>query len=350
MKMPRRSALSSAVLAVLLLAGCGGGGGPTGPGPTVSPSPTGGQAIQVVVFYDENADGVAQVSESGRVPNVEVTIAGRSARAQAGTGLALVEHVANGQHAVSLRADTLPPFFRLGAGVTVSVPLAEGSRIFVPVILPIGTNEPGVYMAFGDSITRGEMVTSDGRYPELLEARLAPHFAWADVSNRGADATNTYAAIERIDRNLDLGRPAYTLIIYGTNDWHLQLCQDDPKCDTVPNLRKVVQAVKQHQSLPMIGTIPPLNPKLVPEGRNQWVRDVNELIKTMAREEGAFVVDVNKAFVDRGGDLSRFFVDDVHPNRDGNAVIADAFFQAIAFGRAAPTTSVASYQLPVTSR
>jgi lysophospholipase L1-like esterase len=320
---------------VLLLAGCGGGG-PTGPGPSSSPSPA-GHPVQVVLFYDENQDGTAQVSESGRVPNVEVTIAGRTARSQTGTGIALVENVPAGQHAVSLRADTLPPFFRLGAGVTVSTPLAEGSRIFVPVILPIGQNHPGVYMAFGDSITRADMLPSDSRYPEMLEARLGPHFAWADVSNRGADATNTYAAIERIDRNLELGNPAYTLILYGTNDWHLQLCQDDPKCDTVPNLRKVVQAVKAHQSLPMIATLPPLNPAIAPPGRNQWVRDVNELIKTMAREEGAFLVDVNKAFVDRGGDLSRFFQDDVHPNREGNAVIADAFFQAIAFGRTAPT-------------
>jgi lysophospholipase L1-like esterase len=342
MKRFPRSPLPPAVLGVILLASCGGGG-PTGPGPSGSPSPPGGQTVQVVVFYDENADGTAQVSESSRVPNVEVAIAGHTARSQTGTGLALVEHVPNGQHAVSLRADTLPPFFRLGGGATVSVPLAEGSRVFVPVILPIGSNQPGVYMAFGDSITRADLLPSDSRYPEMLEARLAPHFAWADVSNRGADATNTYAALSRIDRNLELGNPAVTLILYGTNDWHLQVCQDDPKCDTVPNLRKVVQAVKAHQSLPMIGTLPPLNPTLAPEGRNQWVRDVNELIKTMAREEGAFLVDVNKAFVDRGGDLSRFFQDDVHPNRDGNAVIADAFFQAIAFGRTSPQASSSAF-------
>lgn len=339
MKILRRAPLTSTVLAILMLAGCGGGGGPTGPGPTVSPSPAGGHPVQVVVFYDENADGVAQISEAVRVPNVEVAIAGRTARSQAGTGLALVEHVPAGQHAVALRAETLPPFYRPGAGVTVAAPLGEGSRVFVPLTLPIGDNQPGVYMAFGDSITRGDMLPTDARYPEMLEARLAPHFAWADVSNRGADATNTYEAGERINRNLDLGNPAYTLILYGTNDWHIPVCQDDPKCDTVPNLRNVLKAVKAKQSLPMIATIPPLNPKLAPEGRNQWVRDVNELIKTMAREEGVFLVGVNKAFVDRGGDLSRFFLDDVHPNRDGNAVIADAFFQAIAFGRAAPTAN-----------
>src|SRR5687768_1184362 len=104
MKRSLRPSLPPTVLALLLLAGCGGGG-PTGPGPTSSPSPAGGHPVQVVVYYDENQDGTAQVSESGRVPNVEVTIAGRTARSQAGTGIALVEHVPAGQHAVSLRAD-----------------------------------------------------------------------------------------------------------------------------------------------------------------------------------------------------------------------------------------------------
>ena len=319
------------LLPLLLLAGCGGGS-PTGPGPTGSPSPSGGQTVQVVVYYDENADGIAQPQEQARVPNVEVTIAGRTARSQSGTGVALVEHVPDGSHAVSLRVDTLPPFYRVGAPVTTSIPLGEGSRVFVPVILPIGQNQPDVYMAFGDSITRGEGVTSDGRYPEQLEGKLGPYFGIADVSNRGADATNTYAAVERIDRNLELGNPAYTLILYGTNDWHLAACQDDPKnslCDTVPNLRKVVRETKAHGSLPVIATLPPVNVVLAPSGRNEWIRALNELIKTMAREEGALVVDVYKAFTDKGGDLSRFYIDDVHPNRDGNAILAEAFFQAI---------------------
>ena len=81
-----------------------------------------------------------------------------------------------------------------------------------------------------------------------------------------------------------------------------------------------------------------------PLGRNQWTRDVNELIKTMAREEGALLVDVNKAFTDKGGDLSRFYIDDVHPNREGNTIIADAFFQAIAFGRSAPPATSAPFR------
>ncbi len=321
-------------------AGCGGGtGGPTRPDPVTSPSPVGGSVVQVIVFYDENADGISQTGEPVRIPNVEVTVGGRTARSQTGTGVADLANVPDGSHTVSVLASSLPPFYRPGASVSLTAPLGAGSRVFVPVTLAIGNNQPNVYMAFGDSITRGEDLAGDLRYPSVLEGKLAPHFAGASVSNRGADGTNTYEARERIARNLDLGSPAYTLILYGTNDWNDPVCQDDPRCYTVPNLRLVIQEVKNHGSLPMIATLPPVNPTLSPAGRNRWIQDVNELIKPMAQQEGAFLVDVGKAFADRGGDQSRFFLDHVHLNREGAVVVAEAFFQAIAFGRAAPLTT-----------
>ena len=337
---PSRVLPSLLSLGLALFTACGGGGGgPAGPGPVGSPSPVGGSTVQVIVFYDENADGSAQIGEPVRVPNVEVTIGGRTARSQTGTGVADVSNVPDGSHAVSVAASSLPPFYRPGAPVSLTTPLGQGSRIFVPVTLAIGSNRPNVYMAFGDSITSAEALPGDQRYPSVLEGKLAPHFSGAEVSNRGADGTNTFEARERIKRNLDLGSPAYTLILYGTNDWHDPLCQDDPRCHTVPNLRLVIQAVKDHGSLPMIATLTPVNPTLGPAGRNRWIQDVNDLIRPMAQQEGAFLVDLAKAFADRGGDPSRFFLGDVHLNREGAAVVAEAFFQAIAFGRTAPLAS-----------
>ena len=56
----------------------------------------------------------------------------------------------------------------------------------------------------------------------------------------------------------------------------------------------------------------------------------------MAAQEGAFLVDLYQAFQNQGGDLSRFFEDDVHPNAAGYDVMANAWFEAIAHGRAAP--------------
>jgi lysophospholipase L1-like esterase len=290
--------------------------------------------VSVVVFYDENANGVRDTNEIVHVPDVEVSVGGRTARAEKGTGLALVTGVPAGSHTVGVRADTLPPFYAPGAPVTVQAPVPDGQQVFFPLVLPIGGgNHPNQYNAFGDSITRGDG-SSDGKgYPPRLEAKLAAHFGSASMRSRGAEATNSYEAIERVERNL--ASDAYVLILYGTNDWHIPSCQDAPPCDTVENLRVVVRKVKAAGSLPFIATLTPANPAIVP-GRNQWIAAVDNGIKAMAREEGAFLVDLNLAFQNQGGDLSRFFVDDVHLNDSGYEVVANGFFEAIAHGRAAP--------------
>jgi lysophospholipase L1-like esterase len=311
-------------------AGCGSSGAP---GPTAVPSPT-GTAVTFVLFYDENANAVADPGEVVRVPDVTVSLGSRTARSEENTGRAVVTGVQAGSYTATIRTDTLPPFYQPGAPVTVQVPVAEGSQVFVPVLVPIGNNNPNQYLAFGDSITRGDGSTSGQGYPPRLQARLTSHFGFANVRNRGADATNSYEALERLNRNLF--NDAFALILYGTNDWNIVGCQDNPAlCPTVENLRIVVRRVKAVGTLPFIATLPPVNPA-VNAGRNTWVAAINTGIKAMAAQEGAFVVDLYQAFQNQGGDLSRFFADGVHPNDAGYDVMANGFFEAIAHGRSAP--------------
>jgi len=328
--MPRRSGL----LFLPLLVGLGGCGGSSSPTTPTSPPPPPGTAVTVIVFYDENGNGAHDPDEIIRIPDVEVGVGGRTARSEKGTGRAVVGGVPAGSYPVALRGETLPPFFAPGAPVTVQVPTADGLQVLVPLVLPLGrSNHPNQYNAFGDSITRGEGPFDGNAYPAKLEAKLAAHFGGAFVRSRGAEATNSYEALERLERNL--ANDAYVLILYGTNDWHIPECQDAPPCQTVENLRLVVRRVKAAGSLPFLATLTPANPAIVP-GRNQWIATVGNGLKTMAREEGAFLVDLTLAFQNQGGDLSRFFVDDIHLNAAGHEVVANGFFEAIAHGRAAP--------------
>lgn len=330
-KIPHLSALA------LLVALCACGGGSSGPTPVPSPSTVPGATVTAVLYYDENANGRPDGDEGIRIPDVEVTIGGRSARTEKTTGRAVVTGVPAGTQSVTLRADTLPPFYALEQlSTTVQVSLPEGGQVMVPLTLPIDDNLTNVYMAFGDSITRGDG-SSAGGYPPDLQARLAAHFGGAIVTVHGADSTNSFEGVERVKRNLN-SHPAYTLILYATNDWNAPECQDNPNCPTVGNLRKIVQAVKSYRSLPFLATIPPTNPALTPEGRIKWVADVNNLIRPMAREQGAFLVDVEKAFLAQG-DISKLFSDHVHPNDAGYQLIAQTFFEAIAHGRATPTAA-----------
>ena len=321
---------SLAALLVLGIAGCGGSS-PTAP-PIPSPTPP-GTSVTLVLFYDENGDTAPESSEAVRVPDVEVGLGSRTARSETLSGRAVVTGVQSGSYTAAIRNDTLPPFYRPGAPLNVQVPVADGVQLFVPIVLPIGQNTPNQYLAFGDSITRGDGDTAGG-YPARLQGRLRGHFGVANVRNRGADATNSYEALERLDRNLF--NDAFALILYGTNDWNIQGCQSDPSlCPTVENLRIVVQRVKAAGTLPFIATLTPANPAINAD-RNKWIESINAGIKTMAAQEGAFLVDLYQAFQNQGGDLSRFFVDQVHPNAAGYDVMANGWFEAIAHGRSTP--------------
>jgi lysophospholipase L1-like esterase len=313
-----------------LLAGCGGGG-PTAP-PTPPPVP--GTPVTAVVFYDENSNGTQEPGDHA-VPDVDVVIAGKTGRSAIGSGAAMVANVPAGAQQVTLRAESLPPFFREGAPQSVQVP-ADGPPVRIALTLPIGNNRPDVYVAFGDSITRGDGATPAQSYPTRLQARLIAHFGDAFVNNRGGDGTNSFEAVERFRRNVEANSPAYTLILYGTNDWNDPPCQDNtPQCQTVPNLRTVVRLVKATGSLPFLATIIPVNPTLAPQERNDWVDATNVQLKAMAAAEGAFLVDLNQAFKNQPN-LAALYDDHVHPNAAGYEVIAQGFFEAIAHGRAVP--------------
>ena len=141
--------------------------------------------------------------------------------------------------------------------------------------------------------------------------------------------------VRRFQRNIDANQPAYTLILYGTNDWNDPECQDNPDCYTVSNLRTVVRRVKALRSLPFIATLPPVNPALTPVGRNDWVAAVNDRIRAMAREEGAFLVDLHATFL-RQPSLPPLYLDHVHFNPAGHDLASTAWFEAIAHGRSTP--------------
>jgi len=300
------------------------GPGPV-PTPSATPAPTELHTVAVLVFYDENGNGRRDRDEDVRVPNVTLAIAGRTAVTDRVAGRALVASVPAGAQQVAVAPDGAPPFFVPGRP-TIDIVVPPPGDVLLPMLLPIGRNRRNVYMAVGDSITVGDG-SSDGRgYLGPLESQLARHFGRALGVNRGVTATDSSEGLRLIRGQLQAVRPAYTLIHYGTNDWHH--CAGQVPCYTVDNLRRMLEAVKGAQSLPCLATIIPANPKLNPEGRNNWIGNIDRLIRELALEQGALLVDLESAFR-REPDLSRLFADHVHPNDRGHRIMADEFFRAI---------------------
>jgi lysophospholipase L1-like esterase len=321
----RGSSLLAAVLcAAPALSGCGGDTG-TRPDP-----PAATYTVVVTVFYDENADGQLQADEVARVPGVEVQVGGRTATTEKRTGRATVAGVPEGTHRVEVRAATLPAFYQSAAPVpTVAAQQAAGTDVRIPLVLDIGGNNRATYMAYGDSITAGDGAEQheDG-YRGLLQTLLREHFGAGTVVDESQSGARSPAAAERIGASLNRQEPAYTLILYGTNDWQTGACRDQPPCDTVDNLRSMIGAARSVGSLPVLGTIPAVHPDTAQEGRSAWVQRMNEFVRPMARAEGAALADVEAAFR-RSSDIRSLFADRIHPNDRGYEVIAAEFLAAI---------------------
>jgi lysophospholipase L1-like esterase len=314
------------ILAALALPSCGGGGSGDGPTP-VTPTHT----VTVTIFYDENGDGTMQSTEVGRVPGVEVQVGGRTGTTEKLTGRAVIAGVPEGTQTVTVNATSLPAYYRASAGATtMSVPPAGGDGPQVAITLPIGSNRPFVYMAFGDSITDGDgSQQHEGGYRSLLQDALRAHFGGnATILNEGQSGSKSDVGAERIGASLNRTDPAYTLIIYGTNDYTRAECHQAFPCYTVDALRSMIGSARSVGSLPVLATIPAVNPVTAQPDRLGWVGRMNELIRPMARQEGVPVADIYAAFL-RTPNPESLFADRVHPNDRGYEIIAAEFLNAI---------------------
>ena len=294
----------------------------------------GTNTLNGVVFYDQNGNGLPDADEEVRVPGVRVSAGGQSGTSGA-SGQVTVNNLPDGSQALAIQADSLPPFFQPGRLPAVTLPIAGGVVMPVPVTLPIAGNHPNLYLAFGDSIVQGTGSDRLTGFTTPLQARLRAHWGGeAEVLVDGVRGSRSVDGLARLPAALNQSRPAYILILYGTNDWNGRCQSIAPEaCFTVGALRDIIRAARAAGSQPVVGTIVPVNPARAPAERNRWIQSENELIRAMVRQEGATLADVGAAFGADQGQWPALFFDDVHPNEDGYARIGDAFFQAITRAR-----------------
>ena len=316
----------------LSLSGCGGGGGPTSPaGPPTPSVPT--YSVTATVFYDQNRNGQLDAGENTRVPGVDVVIGPGTGKSAAGTGQALVSGVTEGAQTVQLRTESLPTYFQPESPLSVQVPAA--SEVRIPLTLPIGNNSANVYLGYGDSITYGDGSSDKQGYVQKLQSLLGPYLGRAEVRSWGRPGTYSDTGEDAIRVTMGWFNPAYVLILYGTNDWHNQQCQGKPatSCYTIDALRGMIDEARDRDTLPVLATIPPVNPNLTPAGRNKWYDDMNVQIKALAQQKQVLLCDLNAEFKAQAN-LASLYADDVHPNDAGYQVMAQAWFKAITRGRA----------------
>ena len=323
------------MMGVLTLAACGGGG--TSPSSPTEPSvPT--YSVTATVFYDENGNGQLDPAEGARVPGVEVVIGTSTGRSAPGTGQAVVAGIREGVLSAGVRPESLPAYFQPSPPTSVQVP--GTSEVRIPLTLPIGQNNTNLYLGYGDSITAGDGSSDRQGYVLKLQNLLGPYFGRAEVQAMGRQGTTSAEGATRTRATMGWYHPAWLLIHYGTNDWNDQTCQRQgpAACFTIDSLRKIVEDFKGWDTLPVLATIIPGNPALVPSGRNSWYDEMNVRIKALAREQNVTLADLNAEFK-ASGNLPTLFADHVHPNDAGYQVMAQGWFKAITQARSAAASA-----------
>lgn len=326
-----RTRLSLAAPGLALLASaCGGSSASPDTGASASNSVTG------VVFYDQNGSGTLDAGERVRLPGALVSAAGRTATTDAIGGFTITG-LPGPSATLSLPLEGLPPYFEPGRVPSVNLPLPAETVVAVPAVLPIARNSPNTYLAFGDSITAGLGATLRQGWPILLERQLKAVRGEASVVADGVGASRSDDGVNRLPASLAETRPAYTLVLYGVNDWNRCAFVAPEACFTVARLREMIRLARGAGSLPVVGTIVPVDPtSTAPRvaDRNYWVKIQNELIRPMVIAEGAVLADAWIAFGPESQWPALFF-DFLHPNDEGHEKIATAFAQAITRPRGA---------------
>lgn len=180
---------------------------------------------------------------------------------------------------------------------------------------------PNRYLAFGDSITRGEY-EGFTPYPALLEAMLDGMVLPSEVINAGVNGERTGGGLFRIGNELGLYRPQYVLIMEGTND----VTHNIPPAEVQENLMVMVDIARSS-----ISQIQIMFATLIPrkDGLNPRTQAMNEqAVAPAAAGKHVRLCDQWTAFYS-DPEWRQLYSDYLHPNQEGLLRLAETFFVCI---------------------
>lgn len=184
---------------------------------------------------------------------------------------------------------------------------------------------PGVIVAFGDSLTSG--IDQQIPYSDFMGQTLG-----VTVYNTAKEGRNSKEAVAEFQKMVLDFHPKLVVMTIGGNDALKE--PRVPKSESLANLEKMIKAAQADGGLVVFGGILPPVRKLFPEAAyvsDQQLEQAYGLsrfaeMNDLARTLGAIVID---DFMDGLWLDSRYKQDRLHPNTDGNKIIAKRFLKAI---------------------
>lgn len=202
------------------------------------------------------------------------------------------------------------------------------------------------FLAFGDSITEGEVtvpigsggggvvssrqvVVPSAAYPtilaKLLQARYSAQAESIIVANYGLGGEKAINARTRFIAALNNVRPDVVLLMEGSND--IAKGEDGAASGAASEIRNMAAEARLRGMRVFIATVAPGKPGGSKTIEPVLLLDYANRMRSVAGGEGAVLVDVYQAL------LSNVFTylggDGLHPNEAGYARIAEEFFNAI---------------------
>jgi lysophospholipase L1-like esterase len=203
------------------------------------------------------------------------------------------------------------------------------------------------FLAFGDSMTAGEITQPTGTlaesgFPNLrlvvvpsasyptqlqnqLRARYTTQAAQITVSNAGRPGEWAEDGAVRLPAVLSVERPEVVLLLEGINE--LAALGEPGVLRAARAIDTMAKEARNRGARLFLATVPPTRSSAVNAVPIARVQALNTWIRNIARGEGAILVEVYEAIA---LDVPRYLgPDGVHPNEAGYQRIADTFFQAI---------------------
>jgi len=186
-------------------------------------------------------------------------------------------------------------------------------------------------ICIGDSLTEGPDIPAGHTWPELMGNALN-----MDVVNCGIGGDTTTGMLARFYPQVIAQRPAFVLIIGGTND----LWWGQPVNAILANLFAMVVQARHHKIAAVLTLPPPVHIPLARKndfsppwgGYERFSEEFQQLIKAIDRyaaESELALADLHRPFVSKEGEVTAglFLQDGLHPNKDGHQMIAHALSQ-----------------------
>ena len=190
------------------------------------------------------------------------------------------------------------------------------------------------FMAFGDSITEGEIgavsrfriVDPTKAYPTLLQQMLAARYTaqTVTVTNEGEGGESATDAVGRLQNLLATRHPQVVILSEGTNDLNGGSSHIYPAADAMEDMaRRIVES----GAVAIVGTVPPMRAGFPKAGCPDCVVPYNARVVTLATRRGARIVDIYRVLK---AHITTLIGDDgIHPTAAGYEAMATAYFNAI---------------------